>query len=215
MQKRLDDLHQSQLVAYREAATEGLREWARTMAPLQPMEDNDNQNSFVERCVSAVVASSWPNWRVPSANLIISLEIRKRARATFAKYNVETAVAKAETAPIHQEEAKDDAAQVSNDEDNGEENTDENDDEGELFDEDDGEMDDEDDDEGQPEDETTGGKTTNNQGGAKKKNNKGQNRKKKAIVRKKGTAAKQTMQNRKGATTRARRPRGGGAAGAK
>jgi hypothetical protein len=215
-------LHQSQLLAYREAATEALRKWATVEAPLQPMEDHDTESSFVERCVSnAITGSLWPNWRIPTAKVVVSMEIRKRARATYAKYQGEDAVpedhgnAAAAAAAEQEEQAKDDAAQVSNDEDNTEENGDENDDEGEV-DEEDGEMEDEDDDEGQVEGDGAPGKPGNNQGGAKKKKNfKNQNKKKKVVVRKKAVNAKQTVQNRKGQNTRSRRGGRGGAAGSK
>ena len=225
-QKRVDDLHQSQLLAYREAATEALREWARTMAPLPPMEDHDTQHTFVERCVSTLVTSTtspWPQWRIPTAKMIVSLEMRKRARATFAKYHQDDPPAEPDkeaavaVAAPEQEPAKDDAAQVSNDEDNAEENVDENDEEGEV-DEEEGEMEDEDDndeDDGPLDDEAGAGKAASSHAGGKKKNFKGQNKRKKVIARKKATNAKQTVQARKGGAARGRRPRGGGVAGSK
>ena len=220
-------MHQSQLLAYREAATEALREWARTMAPLPPMEDHDTQHTFVERCVSTLVtsSSSWPQWRIPTAKMVVSLEMRKRARATFAKYHQDDHAAEPEKEAVaaavpvvaaapDQDQAKDDAAQVSNDEDNADENLDENDEEGEA-DEEEGEMDDNEDneeDDGPLDDETGAGKATNaHGGGVKKKNFKGQNKRKKVIVRKKATNTKQTVQPRKGGSNmRGRRPRGGG-----
>ena len=221
----MDDLHQSQLLAYREAATEALREWARTMAPLPPMEDHDTQHTFVERCVSTLLTSTtspWPQWRIPTAKMIVSLEMRKRARATFTKYHQDDPPAEPDkevaVAAPEQEPAKDDAAQVSNDEDNAEENVDENDEEGEV-DEEEGEMEDEDDndeDDGPLDDEAGAGKAASSHGGGgKKKNFKGQNKRKKVMVRKKATNAKQTVQARKGGAPRGRRPRGGGVAGSK
>jgi hypothetical protein len=177
------------------------------------MEDSDTQHSFVERCVNAVVASSWPNWRIPTAKLVVSMEIRQRARTIYAKYHVE------DTAPVEgdtgNEQAKNDAAQVSNDDDNADENEEEVEDEGEgEGDVDDGEMDDEDDEEdGHGEDEATPAKPGNNLAGAQKKK---PHKKKKVVVRRKGTVSKLTNQNRKGPNARSRRGgRGGGAAGPK
>lgn len=213
-------MHQSQLLAYREAATEALRKWATVEAPLQPMEDHDTESSFVERCVSnAIMGSLWPNWRIPTAKVVVSMEIRKRARATYAKYQGEDALpeddGKAAAAAEEEERVKVDAAQVSNDEDNIEEDGDENDDDGEVE-EEDGEMEDDDDDEEQVEGDAAPGKPGNNQGGPKKKKNfKNQNKKKNAVVRKRGVNAKQTVQNRKGQNARSRRGGRGGAAGSK
>lgn len=93
-QKRVDALHQSQVNAYREAATKAIKEWAMAF-PLEPMEDRDSEQTFVERCVSALVfvpsstgAAShiWPNWKLENAKELASNEVRKRARAIFEKY---------------------------------------------------------------------------------------------------------------------------------
>jgi hypothetical protein len=100
LQKRLDDLHQSQVQAYREAATEAIQSWAMS-APLEPMEEHDTEEAFVDRCVSALVkgkrganASSssspsppLPNWKLDDIEALAGDEIRKRARAVYEKYH--------------------------------------------------------------------------------------------------------------------------------
>jgi hypothetical protein len=93
-QKRVDALHQSQVNAYREAATKGIKEWAMAF-PLEPMEDGDSEQTFVDRCVSVLVfvpsstgagSHLWPNWKLENGKELASNEVRKRARSIFEKY---------------------------------------------------------------------------------------------------------------------------------
>jgi len=85
----LESLHKSQMAAYRDAAIKGLREWVQSSAPLAPMEENDTESAFVDRCAASIQpgASNVPNWKIDAASKIISMEMRKRARATFLKYH--------------------------------------------------------------------------------------------------------------------------------
>lgn len=99
-QKRLEELHQSQVKAYREAATRAIQSWA-TALPLEPMEENDTEETFVDRCVSALVSSGnsgdattssaaspmIPSWKLDSAKALASDEIRKRAKAVYVRYH--------------------------------------------------------------------------------------------------------------------------------
>ena len=81
-------MHKSQVKAYEEAAGKALKEWAQS-ASLEPMEENDTEDIFVERCVAAVTASA-PNWKV-DVSRIIGSEISNLAKTAFAKYNPSTA----------------------------------------------------------------------------------------------------------------------------
>ena len=168
--------------AYREAARIGLRDWAQSTA-LSPMEENDTEETFVSRCVSAMnKASDRPNWKVDNARLIISMEIRKRAKAIYAKYHPEEETAEAAAAMDEGEEQE-----------SGEEG--EEDEDGEV-----GE-------EGETSDspKTTDAPAGNNKGKQQKGKKRG-----KQQVRKKGTAAKQGL--RKGPQgNRAKRGGRGGA----
>jgi hypothetical protein len=97
----MDDLHKSQIQAYRLAATEAVQSWAMAV-PLEPMEEHDTEESFVDRCVSALAfgkrrtggssssTSSWssiPNWKLDNIEELASDEIRKRAKAVYEKYH--------------------------------------------------------------------------------------------------------------------------------
>jgi hypothetical protein len=93
-QKRLDALHQSQVNAYHEAATKAIKDWAMAF-PLEPMEDGDSEQAFVDRCVSALAfvpsstgagSHTWPNWKLEIGKALAKSEIRKRAKAIFEKY---------------------------------------------------------------------------------------------------------------------------------
>lgn len=234
LQKRVNDLHQTQVQAYREAAVKGLREWAQSEASLEPMEDHDTEDAFVERCVTAVVTSaSWPNWRLDSAKMVVVIEIRKRARAVFAKYHpISTGVEESTTTTVVESTTKPvvDTNPTPNnntttttttttnnnnneDNDNNEDGDDDADDDGEV---EDGEMDDDDQDEDGQVDENEATKSSDN-GTKKKTMNAKNNKKKKVVVRKKATNIKQGQQGqpRKGGpTNRGRRPgRGGSNAG--
>eukprot|EP00429_Kryptoperidinium_foliaceum_P035255 CAMPEP_0176181314 /NCGR_PEP_ID=MMETSP0120_2-20121206/92903_1 /TAXON_ID=160619 /ORGANISM="Kryptoperidinium foliaceum, Strain CCMP 1326" /LENGTH=288 /DNA_ID=CAMNT_0017519539 /DNA_START=218 /DNA_END=1084 /DNA_ORIENTATION=- len=232
--KRVDDLHQTQIQAYREAAVKSLREWAQTEAPLQPMEDHDTQDSFVERCVNAVLnAKAWPRWRLDNANMVLSIELRKRARATYAKYAHPPAPATPATTTVGDPPASKAASgtnvTATRQEEDDHENDggdDEDDDDGEV-DEDgedeDGEMDEDEEDDGNDDDDEEDGEdgqvednanskqnntnTSTQNAPRKKRNNNNNNRKKKVTARKKGTTTKQT---RKGGARSRRGGRGGG-----
>ena len=81
-------MHKSQIQAYREAALKALREWAKSSAvPLEPMEENDTEDSFVERCVKAVAKLEQPDWKIDNGKAVVAAEIRKRAKAIYAKYH--------------------------------------------------------------------------------------------------------------------------------
>jgi len=86
----MEKLHQSQVQAYREAATRSVKEWAQSF-PLQPMQEGDSKIAFVNRCISSIKSESGenglPNWKLNTAKLTAVNEIRKRANATFEKYH--------------------------------------------------------------------------------------------------------------------------------
>lgn len=86
----MDKLHQSQVQAYREAATGSVKEWAQSF-PLQPMQEGDSKITFVNRCIASITSPSGenglPNWKLSTAKLTAVNEIRKRACATFEKYH--------------------------------------------------------------------------------------------------------------------------------
>lgn len=232
-QKRIDDLHQSQVHAYREAAVKALREWVQVEAPLEPMEENDTQDTFVERCVAALVTGKQskgngtggthhpnpivPNWRLDSAKMVLSMEVRKRARAVFAKYHPPAEEEPAETATANAAPpVEGDVGAESNDNDDGDDNnSNENEEDDGEMEEDDGEIDeDEEDGDGEITESTPGQTTTatdstsaganktpaDTSGGFKKRTTGGNNKrtnnnnKKKGMVRKKGTVAKQQQQ---------------------
>ena len=90
LQSRMDKLHQSQVKAYREAATKSIKEWAQSF-PLQPMQEGDSKIVFANRCITPVTSASGenglPNWKLNTAKLTAVNEIRKRAHATFEKYH--------------------------------------------------------------------------------------------------------------------------------
>jgi len=87
---RMDKLHQSQVQAYRDAATTSVKEWAQSF-PLQPMQEGDSKIAFVNRCIASITTASGedglPNWKLNTAKLTAVNEIRKRANATFEKYH--------------------------------------------------------------------------------------------------------------------------------
>jgi hypothetical protein len=95
IQKRVDALHESQVIAYHEAATKAIKEWAMAF-PLEPMEDGDSEQAFVNRCVSALIfvpsstgaaSHTLPNWKLDIGRALASNEVRKRAKAIFEKYH--------------------------------------------------------------------------------------------------------------------------------
>ena len=77
-------MHKSQVTAYQEAAANALKAWTKSV-DLEPMEENDTEDMFVARCVSAAISSA-PNWKV-DVTRIIGSEIRNLATAAFARYN--------------------------------------------------------------------------------------------------------------------------------
>ena len=176
-------MHKSQVKAYEEAAGKALKEWAQS-ASLEPMEENDTEDIFVNRCVSAVTASA-PVWRV-DVSRIIGSEISKLAKTTFAKYNPSAAV--------------NDDTEEGEEEEEGEE--------GEEL-EEDGEVADDDMLDASANDNAPASKATSNTGPKKALANKNKkvNKSGKAVVRKKATNAKSG--NAKSQATRGR----GGARG--
>lgn len=224
--------------AYREAAVKGLREWAQSEAPLEPMEDNDTEDAFVERCVTAALVS-WPNWRLDSAKMVIVIEIRKRARAVFAKYHPSvddmvdsstSSVVKKQAVDIVAKDSttvtKNDPHPDGNNDDENNEEVEENEDgevdeDGDMDDDDeaddDGAVDDNDNDQGEEDGQVNEDSAKKSSAGPKKKNlNSNKNKKKKVMVRKKGTIGKPSGLPRKGGgpSNRGRRVgRGGSNAG--
>ena len=90
IQKRLEDLHKKQVKAYLEAAKKALEEWAVATIPLQPMEDTDTKESFVQRCIATLVKPQIPppNWKGGIlVSKVVSSTIKKRAEETFDKYH--------------------------------------------------------------------------------------------------------------------------------
>ncbi len=180
------------------------------------MDENDTEDLFVERCVNAALLSR-PNWRLDSAKMVVVMEIRKRARAAFAKYHPSVGdVVESGSKTTFSGETKDPSHANDNNENNHDEEEDEGDDEdGEVN--EDGEMDDDDQEDDGQADEEAGTKTNSAQKsvdmGPKKKGTK--NKKKKVIVRKKSTNPKPTIQPRKAVlSNRGRRVgRGGSNAG--
>ena len=85
-QDRMDKLHQSQVKAYREAAIQSNKEWFLSL-PLQPMEEGDTKDTFVDRCILAIEQITVPNWKLPNTKATAINEIRKRANATYEKYH--------------------------------------------------------------------------------------------------------------------------------
>lgn len=82
----MDKLHQSQVKAYREAAIQSNKEWFLSL-PLQPMEEGDTKDTFVDRCILAIEQITVPNWKLPNTKATAINEIRKRANATYEKYH--------------------------------------------------------------------------------------------------------------------------------
>jgi hypothetical protein len=82
----MDKLHQSQVKAYREAAIQSNKEWFLSL-PLQPMEEGDTKDTFVDRCILAAEQIAVPNWKLPNTKATAIDEIRKRANATYEKYH--------------------------------------------------------------------------------------------------------------------------------
>lgn len=205
-QKRIDALHQSQAKAYREAAIKAIKEWAAAF-PLQPMEDGDSEQAFVDRCVSALVFDpspkgggqhTWPNWKLENAKAIANLEVRKRARAIFEKYHP----SKDQDEENKENDDKDATEEGEDTEESGDEESGGNDMEGKDGEEEDGQ------------DNGTKPKLQQppNHGAIKAKGNGGSNNKA-TPQRKKGTAIKIS---RKCQSARGRkRGRGGGGANAK
>jgi hypothetical protein len=208
LQKRLDNLHQSQVKAYREAAINAIKEWALAF-PLEPMEEGDSEQTFVDRCASALVFvpspkgtgghNTWPNWKLENAKALASLEVRKRAKAMYEKYH-----------PAHDEEEEEHSGEADEDDtamggsDNGEtgDEVEGSDEEGE---EEDGEVD----------------AVANNNGassnpkqpkGNANRNKRSGGKSKASLARKKGTTAKG---NRNKGSTRGGRRGGRGGAHAK
>lgn len=79
-------MHKSQVHAYQQSAQNALVEWINSV-PLEPMEENDSEESFVERCVTAMGLVKIPDWKHDDLQSLVSAEVRKRAKATYAKYH--------------------------------------------------------------------------------------------------------------------------------
>lgn len=87
----MEDLHKSQVQAYKDAARKALQEWSQSI-PLQPMEETDTEETFVQRCVSVPMMGNDPNpiprwtglddWEAAAMTML-----RHRAKVTFAKYH--------------------------------------------------------------------------------------------------------------------------------
>lgn len=82
----MDRLHQSQVKAYRDAATKSIKDWVASV-PLQPMEEGDTKAEFVQRCVASIATTTVPNWHLATAKSIAITEIRNSATATYDKYH--------------------------------------------------------------------------------------------------------------------------------
>ena len=61
-----------------------MKEWAQAIT-LEPMEENDTEESYVSKCESVIVSSA-PNWKVDVESFVTN-EIRKVAKAAFEKYH--------------------------------------------------------------------------------------------------------------------------------
>ncbi|MGK3733592.1 MAG: hypothetical protein ACI8RD_009361, partial [Bacillariaceae sp.] len=112
--------------AYREAAIQSNNEWFLSL-PLQPMEEGDTKDTFVDRCILAVEQITVPNWKLPNTKATAINEIRKRANATYEKYHPieedgEEEVAEEEEADEAEGsgETGDEISEDDGDEDNGE-----------------------------------------------------------------------------------------------
>lgn len=83
-------MHKKQVKAYLEAAQKALEEWAVATIPLEPMEDTDTKESFVQRCIATLAKLQIlpPNWKggIPVSK-VVSSTIKKRAEETFDKYH--------------------------------------------------------------------------------------------------------------------------------
>lgn len=77
-------MHKSQVQAYEQSAKKALIELVNSV-PLEPMEENDSEDSFVERCVTVTVKI--PNWKLDDLQALVSTEVGRRAKATYAKYH--------------------------------------------------------------------------------------------------------------------------------
>jgi hypothetical protein len=208
-------LHSAQVQAYREAALKALREWCQSVVPLEPMEETDAEDAFVERCVAAIAnnVQEYPKWNVGDsyAKVLVTMEIRKRAKGVFAKYHPTTTTAEDEE---EREAEEGEEGEEGEEVESGEEGE-ETEEDGEV-----GDMETE----GPKAAEATGPTSNNkskqppnqktNTGAKKRTANKG-NTNNKATVRKKGTAAKPAAPNTRaqGARNKAaggRASRGGG-----
>jgi hypothetical protein len=216
LQKRLNDLHQSQMKAYREAATKAIQEWALAF-PLEPMEEGDTEQSFVDRCVSALVfvpspkgtsggkapVYTWPNWKVDNGKALASNEVRKRAKAIYEKYR-----------PVND----------NGDEEEGEEGEEHNTNDADMADDgDDGETGDDDDDsedddeneegeEGKENDGEAGGVDPSTSAGSKNKQQQGKNNINNNRNKRKGGNTKNATVRKKVVTAKGYRNKGGQAA---
>jgi len=82
-------LHESQVKAYKEAATKSLKVWAEASA-LEPMEEGDSKDTFTRRCVLASRKAEAPSWPgSDNSKQVIREELQQRALATFEKYHPE------------------------------------------------------------------------------------------------------------------------------
>jgi hypothetical protein len=79
-------LHKSQVQAYQQSAQKALIEWVNSV-PLEPMEENDSEDSFVERCVTVIGHVKIPDWKLDDLQPLVSAEVHRRAKATYAKYH--------------------------------------------------------------------------------------------------------------------------------
>jgi hypothetical protein len=79
-------LHKSQVQAYQQSAQKALIEWVNSV-PLEPIEENDSEDSFVERCVTVIGHVKIPDWKLDDLQPLVSAEVHRRAKATYAKYH--------------------------------------------------------------------------------------------------------------------------------
>jgi len=202
----MDKLHQTQVAAYRLAAFQSIKEWAKSF-PLQPMEEGDSKIAFVNRNIASMRSDkTMPNWKLDNAKITAMNEIRKRANETFDKYHPP----EEEDAPDNKEDEKALATAASGDSASAEEGEeDESAEDGEET--EDGELsgDENMSDQEQPTTTTTTAKPTHPN--AKKKGLGG----KKTGPNKKGTRAKGGFRNNKGGRGARRGGRGGGGRGGK
>ena len=65
-----------------------MNEWAQAF-PLEPIEDSDTKEIFVQRCIAALGTGKVqvPNWKGLEISKVVNSEIKKRAEETYDKYH--------------------------------------------------------------------------------------------------------------------------------